>query len=251
MLNYEFVLKKFMDYVEQFDVKNTPIAMKLSHSIHTADLAGKLAKRMELEEEKIEFCKILGLLHDIGRFSQYEQKKSFSDFKTKFDHAKYGVDYLFKENHIEEYGIPQKYYTLIKKAIENHNKLKIDKNLTEEEKFYAQFIRDVDKIDIFRQEATSYEWKYTEPATKKVFHTFFKHQLIEDKEIASSSDAILLQLAFVYDINFIESMELLKDTDNLDLYLSVVEVDKNLEEEFESIKKELGMFIEERMKELC
>lgn len=251
MFSYDAVYETFLEYVEQFDVKDQNIAMKLSHSIHVADLAGKLAKRLELEEEQVTFCKVLGLLHDIGRFIQYTKTNSYSDLKTQFDHAMYSVEYLFIENHIEEYGIPKKYYTLLEKAIENHNKLEIDKNLTKEEKFYVQFIRDVDKIDIFRQEATSYEWQYKEAATKKVLNTFLKHQLIKDKDVSNKSDAILMQLAYVYDINFLESIELLKDTDNLDLYLSVIEVDKNLEEEFETIKKEVRTYIEERMKELC
>ena len=98
MLQYENVLKEFMKYVNTFDSKDKNIAMKISHSIHVADLAGKLAKRLELEDEQVVFCKILGLLHDIGRFAQYEKTKSYSDYKTKFDHALYGVDYLFKEN---------------------------------------------------------------------------------------------------------------------------------------------------------
>lgn len=251
MFQYENVLKEFMKYVNTFDAKDKNIAMKISHSLHTADLAGKLAKRLELEEEQVVFCKILGLLHDIGRFAQYEKTKSYNDYLSEFDHALYGVNYLFKENHIEDFAIPEKYYPILEKAIFNHNKLEIESFLSEEELFYAKFIRDVDKIDIFRQEATSFDWPYQEAMSKRVKDTFYKHQLIDSKDLKAKNDNLIMQLAFVYDINFKESFELLLDTDNLELFFSVVEVDKALESEFESVKKELRTFIEERMKDLC
>ena len=251
MLNYEIVLKKFMEYVNTFDTKDAGIAMKISHSIHTADLAGKLAKRLELEEEQIVFCKVLGLLHDIGSFFQYQKNKSYNDYLTKFDHALYGVNYLFQENHIKDFAIPNKYYKILEKAIFNHNKLKIESNLTEEELFFTKFIRDVDKIDIFRQEATSFEWQYNKTMSRKVRTVFYKHQLIDSKDLVSKTDSLIMQLAFIYDINFQESFELLLDTDNLELFFSVVEVDKELESEFENVKKELRTFIKERMNTLC
>ena len=129
--------------------------------------------------------------------------------------------------------------------------LKIESNLTEEELFFTKFIRDVDKIDIFRQEATSFEWQYNKTMSRKVRTVFYKHQLIDSKDLVSKTDSLIMQLAFIYDINFQESFELLLDTDNLELFFSVVEVDKELESEFENVKKELRTFIKERMNTLC
>lgn len=251
MLDYEFVLKKFMEYVNTFDTKEAGIAMKISHSIHVADLAGKLAKSMDLDKEKIVFCKILGLLHDIGRFYQYEKTKSFDDYKSQIDHARFGVEYLFHEKHIEDFKIPKAYHILLEKAIFNHNKLEIESGLNDEELFYAKFIRDVDKIDIFRQEAAAYEWKFDQEITPNVKKAFYHHELVNGKDVQNQVDLLIMQLAYVYDIQFEESFRLLENSDNLELYLSVVVVDRNFETEFEKIKSELRTFVEERTSTVC
>lgn len=247
MIQYENVLKEFKRYVEQFDRQDEMIAMKISHSYHVAEIAKILGKRLELTEENLVLVKTIGLLHDIGRFVQYEKTKSYNDATTKIDHGALAVSYLFNDNHIKDFAIPEKYYSLIEKAIANHNKLEIEANLTEEELFYVHLTRDADKIDIFRQEAALENKAFVEPISSKVKKAFFEHHLIDIKEAKTRSDAILIELAYVFDIHFKEAFELLKDTDNLELYLSVIEVDKGLEDEFDNIKKEVRKYLEERI----
>lgn len=249
MLNYENVLKSFKKYLENFDVKDENIAVKVNHSYHVADLAMKLGKRMELLEEELTLAKILGLLHDIGRFEQYKRAKVYDDIASNLDHALLGTEYLFRENHSKDFGLPEKYHSIIQKAIFNHNKLKIEDCLNEKELFFAKFLRDIDKIDIFRQQATSRIGPdcFNAKLSKKVKEQFFKHTLVEEIEIKNDSDIIATEIAFVFDISFKESYELLFDTDNLELYLSVIEVEKGFEDDFEEIKKEVRNFLEERM----
>lgn len=247
MINYENVLKEFKKYLEQFNRTDEMIAMKISHSVHVADLAMKLGKRLELTEEELELVKTIGLLHDIGRFVQYEKIKSYNDATTKIDHGKLATDYLFKEGHIKDFGIPKKDYAIIEKTIFNHNKLEIEDDLTEEERFFVHLIRDADKIDIFRQEAVLENKTFVEAISPKVKEEFFKHHLIDRLEVKNKSDEVLVELAYVFDIHFQESYELLRDTDNLELYLSVIEVDKGLEEEFVGIKQKVRKFLEERI----
>ena len=249
MIDYEYVLKKFKKYVEKFDTFDQKIAMTISHSYHVADLAGKLAKRLELDVVEIALVKVIGLLHDIGRFVQYEKPKTYSDNKSKMDHAEIAISYLFDENHIEDFKIPEEYHKIINKAIFNHNKLAIEENLTEKELYFAKFLRDVDKIDIFRQEATSLDLVFNETITEKVRKDFYKHHLVNNRNIQNLSDFIVCEIAYVFDINFKESFELLIDTDNLELFLSVIQIEKEMESEFESLKKEVRNFIEERISE--
>ncbi len=248
MIDYEAVLKQFKKYVEQFSSNDAMIAMKISHSYHTADLAEKLAKRLEFTDEDKTLFKTIGLLHDIGRFSQYNEAKTYSDYLSNLDYALAGIDFLFKKGHINDFNIPKRFHNIIKKSIENHNKLKIDDGLEEKELFFAKLIRDVDKIDILRQEATSCQkWDFNVPLTESVKETFFKHNLIDKREVQSLSDTIVAEIAYIFDIEFKESYELLKETDNLELYLSVVEIDKTLEDEFECIKQEIRNYLEDRI----
>lgn len=250
MIDYEIVLKQFKKYLENFDVKDEGVAMKISHSYHVADLARKLGKRLELDEEELILSETLGLLHDIGRFVQYEKTKTYNDVKTNIDYGQVAIEYLFYEGHIKDFEIPEKYYKIIEKAIFNHNKLEIEKGLTEKELFFAKLLRDIDKMDIFRQEATStQEWVYDTCLSEDIKKAFYKHHLINNQKIKNSSDYMVSQIAYAFDINFKESYELLNETDNLELFLSVIEVKKGYEEEFECIKKEVRKYLEERISE--
>ena len=193
--------------------------------------------------------KVIGLLHDLGRFIQYENTGVYSDVNSMMDHANLGINYLFLDSHIKDFKIPEKYYEIIEKVIKNHNKLKIDENLKEEELFLVRFIRDVDKIDILRQEAAREDLIYDTEISNKVKKDFYNHVLINKKDIKSTSEAIVSELAYVFDINFKESYELLNESDNLELYLSVIMVDKQeCITEFDLIKKEVRTYLENKIK---
>ena len=249
MINYEKVLEQFKRFVQQFDGNDKQINLKISHSYHVADLAVKLGKRLELEKEEIMLAKVIGLLHDVGRFIQYQKAHSYCDLKTKIDHAAVGVDYLFKENHIEDFGIDKKYHQIIRIAILNHNKLKIENGLKEKELFFSKLIRDIDKIDIFRVNAVYFDFKYDSTLTKEVKKEFEEQELVNRSIIESKSDDIVSALSFIYDINFKESFELLNETDNLELYLGIIEVEKELESEFREIKMGIRKYLESRLEE--
>lgn len=250
MIDYKKVEQEFKKYLEQYDLNNKEIAIKVSHSYHVADLANKLAKRMELNEEQTSIVKTMGLLHDIGRFVQFKKTGMYNDLKSNMNHAEIADMYLFVENHIKDFGIQEEYIPILRIALINHNKLKIDEDLKEEELFYAKFLRDIDKIDIFRQQATYKEWLY-ENVTKKVLNDFKHHHLVDNKNVKTKTDELVAELGFTFDINFKESYELLNDTDNLELFLSVVDIQKGKETEFDSIKKEVREYIKERLEETC
>ncbi len=248
-MNYEVVLENFKKFLEKFDSKESMINMKVSHSYHVVGLASILAKRLNLEEEKVVFAKVLGLLHDLGRFYQYQETKEYNDLKTKMDHARTATEYLFQEKYIENFNISKKYYKILEKAIFNHNKLEIESGLTKEELFWAKFIRDIDKIDILRVCGTNFSLAFDEPVSKKVKTDFDAHTLVNRENIKNSSDTIISYLAFLYDLNFKESYLLLEETDNLELFIGSIEVVKGLEEEFNDYVNSIRAFLKEKVQD--
>ena len=249
MINYEQVLEQFRKFVNEFDVKDSQINLKINHSYYVADLAMKLAKRLDLDEEEVMLAKVIGLMHDMGRFMQYQKTHKYSDIKTKIDHANLAVNYLFQENHIADFLIDKKYYEIIRAAIFNHNKLEIEDGLNDKELLFSKIIRDVDKIDIFRVIAVYFDFKYDSNLTKEVREEFEQEKLVNRVNIENKSDDIVSSLSFIYDINFKESFELLNETDNLELYLGVIEVKKELEGEFKRIKEGVRKYLESRLEE--
>ncbi len=55
---------------------------------------------------------------------------------------------LFEENLIKNFIEDDKYDYIIKTAVLNHNKGKIDEGLSEKEMLFSKIIRDADKLDI-------------------------------------------------------------------------------------------------------
>ena len=60
--------KEFILYSQKFDLKNENIKMKQLHSIRVMKICEKIAKEINLNKEEINLAKLIGLLHDIGRF---------------------------------------------------------------------------------------------------------------------------------------------------------------------------------------
>ena len=147
MIDFEEAEKQFKQYVSSYDMKNENIKLKLEHSFRVEQESYNIAQSLNLSEEQKELAKLIGLLHDIGRFEQVTIYNTFKD-SVSIDHAEFGVEQLIKNNFIRRFISTSKYDKIIFEAIRNHNKYSIDSNLNEEEMLQAKIIRDADKLDI-------------------------------------------------------------------------------------------------------
>lgn len=234
----EKAIDAFNKYVDNYDKKEKKINLKYNHSFAVMDLMGELAFRLKLSDEDIKLARLIGLLHDIGRFEQYKKFKSFSDIKTGLDHADYGADYLFTFNHIRDFIEDNKYDNIIEKAIRYHNKLSLPDNLTKEEALFSKMIRDMDKVDIYKQSAINYEYKFdANEVTKEVLEDFKNEKSIYNKLLKTKSDSVILLLAFIFDFNFNDSFDILVESDNFDLFLSMIEVTEDSEKLWKKLKE--------------
>ena len=154
----EKVIEEFDKYTANYDRKVMEINLKYNHSLSVMNLMGELAFRLGLDKEKIELARVIGLLHDIGRFEQFKKFNSFSD--KNIDHADAGADYLFKEGHIRDFLETDKYDSIIESAIRNHNKLVVSNNLSGDELLFTKMIRDMDKVDIYKQDAINLTFEF-------------------------------------------------------------------------------------------
>lgn len=235
---YEKAKIAFENYMKNYDLNNPMILLKYRHTYKVVSLMAELAFRLNLDKEHLELAKIIGLLHDIGRFEQIKEYNVISDKKSNTNHAKESCIYLFDNNHIRDFISDSKYDSIIEKAIYNHSKLEIDKSLKETELLYSKMIRDMDKVDIFRVMAVEYKEKFNaDEVSKEVLKEFNLHKSIDTNIIKNASDKTVARLSFVFDINFNESFDILVDSDNFDLYLSTVEVETNSEKLWRKLRE--------------
>ncbi len=232
----EKVINEFNKYTDNYDKKNFEINLKYNHSFAVMDLMGELAFRLNLDKEKIELARVIGLLHDIGRFEQFKEFNSFDD--KNIDHAVVAVNYLFKDGNIRKYIDTDIYDEIIRKAIRYHNVYELPDHLSKDEELFCKMIRDTDKIDIYKQDAINYELFFNaNEITKKVLEEFKDEKLVESKYVNSKSDDTIQNLSMVFDINYEEAYDLLVSTDNFDLFLSMVNVSEDSENLFRKVKE--------------
>ena len=227
---YEKVVKSFNKYYEDYKDLSKGIVLKYGHSFNVANYMEELADKLVLDEEDIYLAKTIGLLHDIGRFEQLKEFNSFDD--DKFDHADFSVKYLFEDGHIRDFIKDSKNDNIIKEAIANHNKYEIRDGLNERELLFSKMIRDMDKVDIFYQIASKYDIEFKDKPSDIAVKKFFEEKSLTNEERIKRCDYVIGTLAFVFDINFKESFEILKDSDNLGFYISCIDVSKENEELF-------------------
>ncbi len=227
-------IKEFNNYTDDYDKKYMEISLKYNHSFEVMKLMNELASRLDLSDEEIELAKLIGLLHDIGRFEQFRKDGVLAD--TKSDHADESCKYLFTENHIRDFITDDKYDLVIEKAIRYHNKFETPSNYSKQENLFIKLIKDADKIDIYKQVAVNFDWEFkAEDATNAVLENFKNKKLLDRKFLKTKTDRTIFYLSFLYDINFEESFDILDETDNLHLFISVVNVDNGSEKLWKKI----------------
>jgi len=200
-------IKLFKQYVKNFDKKIPAIKMKYYHSFKVSKLSEKIGRTIFKDKEDIYICFVIGLLHDIARFNQWTFYKTFRDTE-EFSHAQEAVKLLFTENFIEQFPVEKTYYEIISFAIGNHAALNIDKNEKDKRKIlFAKIIRDADKLDIIENSMHKSNVRFccnfsSEELSKEVLKNFYQNKPINNLLCDSKIDSAVLQLAFIFDLNF-------------------------------------------------
>lgn len=193
--------------------------IKRDHSFRVADISLLLAEKLGLNEAQTEIVYLAALFHDIGRFKQLAEFDTFNDEKS-VDHAEYSIKVLKDEIIFENLGFGNE--EIIYKAIINHNKYKIQEGLTENELLYARLLRDADKLDIYKVLSDYYANRSNTPnhtltwnmpkgnsVTGAVAKEILAGKLVSKRNLHSEVDVKIMQLSWVYDINFKPSFEYL------------------------------------------
>ena len=208
-------MKFFDEYVNRYDMNTPAINYKYYHSYRVMDNMVVLAKSMNLPLYDIELAKVIGVLHDIGRFEQYKRFQSFSDLNL--DHGDYGEQVLREENALKYFDIDKKDYEVVYKSIRNHNKYQIESNLTKRELLFAKMIRDADKLDILYAICHTGNINIVNEDDSKI-RDKIKKQFFDNKQVLrdkkeTKNEKIVVIFSFTYDFNFGISLVLLKHYD--------------------------------------
>ena len=130
------------------------------------------------------------------------------------------------------------YDNIIKVSILNHNRLAIEDGLSERELLHAKLIRDNDKLDNFRVKleesfkvllgTDDMEKVSNELISENIYQDFLSKRLIVYGDVKTDLDRWISYIAYIFDFNFSESLEYLRDNDLINKNFDRIEY-KNLD----------------------
>jgi len=196
------------------------LQMKRDHSVRVAATCAYLAKSLELDPQEQNLVELMGLLHDVGRFVQFEKYRHFDDTSSE-DHAALSVQLISEQDFFINLDEPTR--KMITDVIGGHNKSAFsskDKKVL----LYAQILRDADKIDnweiavsylkrdgTFSLPSISYNLPKFPGAGDVVLKSLQNGKPVLKKDLQSIADFKLFLMSLVYDLNFKASFVLVTE----------------------------------------
>jgi hypothetical protein len=222
-------LKKFRrwfdDYVAGFygddDFLNANLKLKEHHSRRVCQEMLYLANQVNLTDNQRRMAEVISLFHDIGRFEQFTKYRTYNDFRS-VDHCLLGLEVLREAKVLDAVAGEER--ELIEKAIEYHGRKDLPADLDGQCLLFSKLIRDADKLDVLYV-VTQYYRQYRDnpgnfllevefpdnPAySAEVIEAILRGELIDYTRLRTLNDVKLLQLGWVYDINFTATLKRVK-----------------------------------------
>lgn len=194
---------------------------KLQHSRRVADHAVAIAGRLGWQADATNEARAAGLLHDIGRFPQLKQFKSFLDHKS-INHGEWGFMVLAEHKALDFLGNPLSERLAL--VVRHHNGISIPPDLPSHAVGLAKLIRDADKMDIFDVVDNILSNKRYDdfpelllnvqldgPPNPVLLADLTAGRLSAYSNIKSLADISLMQLTWLMDVNYLPTFRLIAD----------------------------------------
>jgi len=209
--------RKFDEYIAGFygddEFVNANLKLKEDHSRRTCEEMRYLAEQVALTANQSRIAEATALFHDLGRFKQFAEYRTYNDPKS-VNHCLLSLEILRQRNMLA--GVEEREGEIIEKAIEYHGVKELPSDLDGECLLFSKLLRDADKLDIFFVVTQYYKQYRDNPGEFKlevelpdvpeysaeVVEAILNGQRFDYSRLRSWNDMKLLQLGWVYDVNF-------------------------------------------------
>ena len=186
--------------------------LKENHSRRVCEEILNLGRELGLAINELRLAEIIALLHDVGRFEQYARYQTFVDAYS-VNHAELGVKILRQKKVLRELDKANR--ELAFRAILLHNRATSPETEDENCQFFSRLLRDADKLDIWkvvidyyyrtnpeRNDVIEYGLPDTPGISPEVYQDLMDERIVSIKHLQNLNDFKLLQVGWIYDINF-------------------------------------------------
>ncbi|MHC4185043.1 MAG: HD domain-containing protein [Planctomycetota bacterium] len=249
----------FDDYAARFycddEYLNANLKLKEDHSRRTCDEMMYLAEKLGLDANQRRIAEVIALFHDIGRFEQFVKYRTYNDPRS-VDHCLLGLEVLRKTKVLE--AIEDNERELVETAIEYHGCKELPTELKGEALLFAKLLRDADKLDVFHVVLSNYRQYRENPEqfllevelpdepgySYEVVRDILEGQRIHYNRLRTLNDMKLLQLGWVYDVNFTVTLKRIKQRRYLEMMAELLPDT----EDTDKVRKCIFRYVEARIR---
>lgn len=244
------IMKAFEQYMKKFDMNKGNVKTMYFHSIRMMELCKNIASNLGVfTEEEILVCGLIGLFHDIGRFSN--KLKNYIIFEDNTDKSKESVEILFdKDNLMRKITDDKRYDDIIKIAIYCQNKNGLPRGFDNKVLHFCMVIKDAHVIENFRM-VINYPYmnmSINSFPNDLIYNDFKQYRVINSTVSDNEADKILEIMSLVFGMHYSYSYNLLKDEDYVNKLISSLKIsDKNVGNFFYQIGSVLNIYVERKI----
>jgi len=218
---------------------NANLRLKEEHTRRVCDEMNYLAESLGLSESQRVVAETIALFHDLGRYEQFTKYRTFSDAKSVL-HGPLAVEVLERHNVLDDVEPRQR--TVIEQAITLHAAKELAGDLDEDILLYCQLIRDADKLDIYYlvtevdtrppddpQASVMINWfPRGEGYSPRIIEAIRAREPIDYTMLKTHIDMKLMELAWVYDLNFQATFARIKRNRYFEKIVAMLPADENI-----------------------
>ena len=206
--------------------------LKEDHTLRVCENSNMICSELEVSEETMLLGEAVAVCHDIGRFEQFKKYGTFRDSESE-DHAEIGLAVIDETHILDEFSLVEQ--DIIKTCVHHHNKAFLPgaKSPDSMTYFLMRLIRDADKLDIWLVVSENYkknnayksingDYSDGPDYSEKVIAALLNESIVKLEDAKNLTDIKLLQLGWVYDLNFAPAYKALKERGYIDLIESVL-----------------------------
>lgn len=198
-----------------------PFRLKEAHTRRVRENIILICRQLDLPETDVVRAESMALLHDVGRFRQYAEYRTYAD-GASVNHARLGLREIACHKVLN--GLDPGDKKRIARAVAFHNAAVLPDHLDGRTLFFARLLRDADKLDIWKifcdyfrdlAENNLPDTVITlglpdEPTySANIIRSFQNASFASIQDMKTVTDFKLLQISWVFDLNFRPSFQLL------------------------------------------
>ncbi len=192
--------------------------LKVEHTARVRGVMDRLTASLDLSPGERALASAIAICHDIGRFPQYRDYRTFND-ASSVNHAALGLQTLNADGILRILDDGDR--TVLLQSVALHNAFRLPDKLDPRVTPFVMLVRDADKLDIWRvlieyfssppvERASAVLWDLpdTGVCSVRALDEVIAGRMLNRSLLATADDFKLLQLSWAFDLNFDESFNI-------------------------------------------